>query len=178
MKDIIKRKLVRTDPAGYEIWSETSRLPTYTAMDMSAPNDAPETPEVSELIEQIEGASGQTITMETAYNPAGQYIGDPETAEFLCVKKGIAPELMGAGKVCSIGFCEKDQKWFGWSHRAIFGFGVGDEVAEGDCCASSGWTDEYLAEHPEADTSLPVGFRATTLDDARRMAVAFAESVG
>ena len=65
----------------------------------------------------------------------------------------------------------------GPSHRAIQGFAVGDAVKEGDLCASSGWTDEYLAEHPEADTSLPVGFVAHTLPDCQTMASAFAESV-
>ena len=44
-------------------------------------------------------------------------------------------------------------------------------------CASPGWTEEYLAEHPEADTSLPVGFKAKNLNGAKRMAIAFAESV-
>lgn len=34
-------------------------------------------------------------------------------------------------------------------NRMRFGFGVGDTVEEGDCTASSGWTDEFLAEHPE-----------------------------
>lgn len=25
-----------------------------------------------------------------------------------------------------LGFSEVNQKWYGWSHRAIFGFGIGD----------------------------------------------------
>lgn len=80
-------------------------------------------------------------------------------------------------KVCSIGFNEKEQKWYGWSHRAIFGFGIGSIVEEGSCCASSGWTEEYLKEHPDENLSLPVGFKAETLEDAKRMAIAFADSV-
>ena len=35
----------------------------------------------------------------------------------------------------------------------------------------------YVKEHPEADISVPVGFVANTLEDAKRMALAFAESV-
>ena len=97
---------------------------------------------------------------------------DEATKEYL-EKRGIVPE----DHKLSIGFCEQEQKWYGWSHRAIYGFGVGDVVKEGDCTATSGWTDEYLAEHPEEDLSLPVGFKAETLDDAKRMAIAFAESV-
>ena len=34
---------------------------------------------------------------------------------------------------CSIGWSEKDQKWYGWSHRAIFGFTIGSKVKKGDC---------------------------------------------
>jgi hypothetical protein len=35
--------------------------------------------------------------------------------------------------VCSIGWSDKDQKWYGWSHRAIYGFRPGDKVKKGDC---------------------------------------------
>lgn len=121
----------------------------------------------------------KAIPMLSAYNLNGDYIGNAKTAYFLCRKKGIKPELAGHnGKVCCIGFCKKEQKWYGWSHRAIFGFGIGDIVKEGDCTASSGWTEECLKEHPDWNLSLPVGFEANTLDDAKRMAIAFADSVG
>lgn len=121
---------------------------------------------------------GPPIEMRSAYTPEGDYLGDPKMARLLVVKRGIRPEKAQPDhSVCSIGFNEAEQKWYGWSHRAIYGFGVGDVVKDGDCCASSGWTEEYLAEHPEEDTSLPVGFQVNNLDDAKRMAVAFAESV-
>ena len=68
-------------------------------------------------------------------------------------------------------------KWYGWSHRALYGFGIGDEVHEGDLTNMSGFTDEYLSEHPEEDLSLPVGFVAKNLNDAKRMAIAFADAV-
>jgi len=117
--------------------------------------------------------------MTHAETPSGDYIGDSKTAHFLCKKRGIQPEKASPKHgVCSIGFCDAEQKWFGWSHRAIYGFGIGDVVKDGDCCAESGWTEDYLADHPEEDRRLPVGFTAKTLDDAKRMAVAFAESVG
>lgn len=120
-----------------------------------------------------------TVLVKSAYTPSGDYIGNKKTAHFLCSKRGIKPEKRDASKnVCSIGFCEVEQKWYGWSHRAIFGFGVGSVVKEGDCTASSGWTEEYLKDHPEDDLSLPVGFIAKSLEDAKRMAIAFAESVG
>jgi hypothetical protein len=118
--------------------------------------------------------------IEAAYSAKdGGYVGEWKDARWLH-EKGIAPEIRpgSCGSVCSIGFCDREQKWYGWSHRALYGFGIGDVVEKGSCCASSGWTDEYLAEHPEADESLPVGFKAETLDDAKRMAEAFAEGVG
>lgn len=40
-----------------------------------------------------------------------------------------------------LGWSEKQQKWYGWSHRAIYGFGVGSRVAPGDCA--------YVADTPE-----------------------------
>lgn len=107
----------------------------------------------------------------------GGYIGNEEDAKQL-QERGIAPQRRTEeSDTCSIGFCEKEQKWYGWSHRAIYGFGIGDVVEEGDVTNSSGWTDEYLEQHPELDTRLPVGFKAETLEDAKRMAIAFAEGV-
>lgn len=129
------------------------------------------------IIETINANGG--VVIKSAYTPSGDYIGNKQAAHFLVTKRGIKPEKISQNhNVCSIGFCESEQKWYGWSHRAIFGFGVGSIVKEGDCTASSGWTDEYLLEHPEADLSLPVGFQAKDLNDAKRMAIAFADSVG
>ena len=50
-------------------------------------------------------------------------------------------------------------------------------VKEGDCTAEEGLIEEYLVDHPEERRALPVGFTAKTMDDARKMAVAFAASV-
>lgn len=32
-----------------------------------------------------------------------------------------------------VGFSPKDDKWYGWSHRAIYGFEVGSTCKKGDC---------------------------------------------
>lgn len=117
------------------------------------------------------------VIVQSAYTLSGDYIGNKRTAHLL-FKRGIKPEKANpTHNVCSIGFCEREQKWYGWSHRAIYGFGIGDEVKEGDCTNSSGFIEEYLKEHPEEDLSLPVGFIAKDLIDAKRMAIAFASSV-
>lgn len=125
-----------------------------------------------------EGPNGPLEMKRMAYTPTGDFIGDSRVAHRLCAARGIAPEKRAPEhSVCSIGFSEKEQKWYGWSHRALYGFGIGHVVNEGDCAAGSGWTDEYLSDHPEEDVSVPVGFTAQTLDDCRRVAVAFADSV-
>ena len=83
------------------------------------------------------------MELKFAYTPEGHYIGSSRWAHRLTVKWGIKPQLRqdpknmdansGRGYPCSIGFCEHEQKWYGWSHRAIYGFGVGDRVKKGDC---------------------------------------------
>ena len=73
--------------------------------------------------------SGEDIEMTMAYTPEGHWIGEPKLAQRLCKDKGIKPELADdSNNICSIGYCEKDKKWYGWSHRAIFGFKVGDKL--------------------------------------------------
>jgi len=74
---------------------------------------------------------GKDFEMTKAFNVDGEYIGDSKMAHYLCKKRGIKPELIdNAHNVCSIGFCDTDNKWYGWSHRAICGFGVGNMIFE------------------------------------------------
>lgn len=76
----------------------------------------------------------EPLEMKVAYTPDGDYIGDSKWAYRLCKVHGVKPELRTANSsVCSIGFSERQQKWFGWSHRAIYGFGIGSETKRGDC---------------------------------------------
>jgi len=60
----------------------------------------------------------------------GVYIGEPRMARLLVDKYGITEFYKAHEKdtIVSIGFSERDQKWYGWSHRAISGFGVGTVV--------------------------------------------------
>lgn len=41
-----------------------------------------------------------------------------------------------------VGFSPKDGKWYGWSHRAIYGFKVGSECKKGDCHYKGSTTEE------------------------------------
>lgn len=60
---------------------------------------------------------------------------------------------------CGLGWSEKEQKWYGWSHRAIHGFGVGDKAME---C------------YPDGNKE---GKKCKTLEDCKQAAIAFANSV-
>lgn len=72
----------------------------------------------------------QSVYVDAAYTKDDKYIGDPKMARFLKDKYGIdkfelrTPE----SNICSIGYSPRNQKWYGWSHRAICGFGIGDKV--------------------------------------------------
>lgn len=112
--------------------------------------------------EMVQEPSGcPPFPMKSAYNSEGHYIGSSKDAYRICKLRGIRPELRTPeSDVCSIGFCAKEQKWYGWSHRAMFGFGVGSKLKKGDC----GY-ETYG------------GKVAKTLNDAKEIAKVFAESV-
>ena len=60
-----------------------------------------------------------------------------------------------------VGYSPKESKWYGWSHRAIYGFKIGSTCKEGDC--------HYTPEKGE--------WTAKTMDDAKQMAIDFNEGV-
>lgn len=59
----------------------------------------------------------------------------------------------------TIGYSEKEKKWYGFSHRAIFGFGIGHKVKPGHL------------------PSRLMGQKAKTIDDAKRFAMAFSREI-
>jgi len=85
--------------------------------------------------------------MRVCYNKSDQYVGDEDTGRYLA-QRGIAPEPADPQhSVCSIGYCEKDGKWYGWSHRAMFGFKVGDPPSRpGDCIRHGRIVDDTYAK--------------------------------
>lgn len=127
-------------------------------------------------VENVKCGDDKPTLMFSFYNKEGKYIGSIDNFKRLVIKRGIFPEAFSDHSVCSIGKSIKDGKWYGWSHRAIYGFKIGDKVKEGDCCASSGWTEEYLKDHSDEQV-LSVGFEAKTEEDCKKMAMAFASSV-
>ena len=98
------------------------------------------------------------------------WIGGAKEANFLCKKVGLrkieCPDG-GAykGHPAIIGFNEKEKKWYGWSHRAICGFGIGDKIFE----ENFGDDKTNFKSHGEADI--------TTMAQAQQAAINFAHSV-
>ena len=118
----------------------------------------------TELVDGKEYGSPD-ITMKSAYTPTGDYIGRSKFAHYLTVKRGIVPEKASPShNVTSIGFCKAENKWYGWSHRAIAGFGIGDKL--------------FIA--PFGDESTPFKQHGVetirTLSQAKQAAINFAAS--
>jgi len=65
----------------------------------------------------------------------------------------------------STGFDEEKEIWYGWSHRAVVGFKIGDKIFEPDF----GDDDTLFSEHGSKDIK--------TLDDAKLSAIAFSKYV-
>lgn len=80
-------------------------------------------------------------------------------------KHGIVPEkISSSSKVNQIGFSEKEQAWYGWSHRAIYGFKIGVKSGPGKV----GYETLKQENGP---------LEAKTLDDCKKMAIAFAKEI-
>lgn len=104
----------------------------------------------------------EDLETESAYSTKdGGYIGDAKEAKRLNKKYGIEifEKASSENNVVSVGFAPKEQKWYGWSHRAIAGFGINDEAFE---C------------FPEGNKK---GKKIKTLEQAKEAAKKFAESV-
>jgi len=91
--------------------------------------------------------------------PNLEYIGSPETAQWICIEKGVYPQSIEwpyyipfrevskkqtilnslsdvlphyyLANVCTIGWSEITKSWFGWSHRAMKGFTIGSKITKG-----------------------------------------------
>lgn len=80
-------------------------------------------------------------------------------------KHGIDPQKIDSShNVDSIGWSEKEQKWYGWSHRAIYGFKIGDKSSQGK-----------VGYQTLKDKRWPT--EAKTKEDCKKMAIAFAEEI-
>lgn len=159
---------------------------------------------------EAERVGKDSIFLLTAHsNIDGGLVGNASQALML-LRKGIAPQKRTPDSLtCSIGFCDREQKWYGWSHRAMYGFGIGHKTKKGDCGYITSDTRQLLSElkqmfsepyyvNPSFDVSwrgitvnygppgdregefFPLGkgeWTAETLEDAKQMAMDFAEEV-
>ena len=84
----------------------------------------------------------------------------------LLYKRGIREQIQSQNNnsegTCNIGFNPKEQMWYGWSHRAIYGFGIGYVISEDDIAN---------------DVNLPVGYEIKSLSECKKLAILFAKSV-
>ena len=76
-----------------------------------------------------------SFTMRSAYTKNKDYIGNTGIAHRLWRKYGIEhfERRKDDSTICSVGYSPRDNKWYGWSHRAIYGFSIGSEVKKGSC---------------------------------------------
>lgn len=82
---------------------------------------------------------------EVMANP--RYHGLGENFQRFLDERGIVPERITPDSYsCCIGFSESEQKWYGWSHRGVCGFGVGSEVSKGDCAYHAPNPNDFLED--------------------------------
>ncbi len=104
------------------------------------------------------------MKMKNVRNKTGDYAGEEGVSKSL-EKYGIAPEMIDDdSSVCTIGWSDHEQKYYGWSHRAMFGFGIDDMIYEEDFA-----DDVPFREHGSV--------RIRNKSDARNAAVNFARDV-
>ena len=143
-----------------------------------------------------------------AYTEDDKLVGDLKWASQL-LDRGIDPTTLdnsGPDTTCCIGFQPEEQKWYGWSHRAIYGFGVGSTILRGNCGYQPPNFDAWVQglmnfyEYPfrsisdkevtlhgkgELEITIPLSeftpgkgeWEAQDLSDAKQMARDFAEGV-
>lgn len=108
----------------------------------------------------------EPVTVEIAYTFNGNYVGEEDLAKYLFDEMGLEKvQPSDNSNVCNIGFNAKNKKWYGWSHRAIHGFGIGDKIFEEDFGTD---TTDY-SEHGKRTIK--------TLEEAKISATKFAEHV-
>ena len=67
------------------------------------------------------------------------------------LKRGITEHLQSInGGSMQLGFNPDEQKWYGWSHRALYGFTTGSECKKGSC--------HYQADNKENFAEACLGF--------------------
>lgn len=124
-------EVISTEPMPFNcvISTEVWETPSFEVVGISDDTD-----EVAAELESQLSQAPDRITIKVGRNGDGDYIGDEDFARLMVEERGISPEMRTPGSgTCSIGFRATDSKWYGWSHRAWFGFGIGSTCKRGDC---------------------------------------------
>lgn len=145
----------------------------------------------TEVIDHPDKSLPQKTTRKAYTYPGGTHIGNFKHGKLICETMKIKPELASPEMTtCTIGFCEHEQKWYGWHHGLIAGFGIGAQATH--------LINAPTHKSPPEDTpskELPYRKRplnqntaknivkkaeiittAKTLDDAKNMAICFSET--
>lgn len=116
---------------------------------------------LTEFINQVSEVKPSTIPEDNAmcyYSKIdGSYFGREgmeRDIKFL-LKKGITEQLQNAHNVedhtVNVGFNREENKWYGWSHRAIYGFGIGSECKKGHCGYTPSTPEDLFKNVTEKD---------------------------
>lgn len=101
------------------------------------------------------------LCYKRVYGTDGLLIGDVMFTEKIVHQLGIRPEGRDPDSIhCSIGKSHLDDMWYGWSHRAIMGFGIGHIVG------GANLSEKFIT-----------GYIVTTEEECRELACIFAVSV-
>lgn len=94
----------------------------------------------------------RSVVMRSAYSKKGDYIGTAVFAFRMVNVHGIRSfeKAKPNDNICTIGYSPGNNKWYGWSHRGIHGYGIGSQYKKA---------------------------RAVNLTQAKRFAAAFADSI-
>ena len=123
---------------------------------------------VVEDIVQIGSESGDTMKTTSIMNKAGEYAGPAEDVRKFFDEHAIAPEMRTEdANVCTVGWSEKERKYYGWSHRAAFGFAIGDKI----------YDPGFSSPHAMIPANERGAETIQTKEDARRSASNYAEDV-
>ena len=81
----------------------------------------------------------------------------------MSINRAMGKPLSETGcNAVSIGFSEKEQKWYGWTHRGYGAFGIGYEVKQGS-----------IMDTKDAKYQYP--FKVETLEQAKELAIYIAD---
>ena len=106
------------------------------------------------IAEKVPSRIPESAAFEWVTKSRGDYITlvgmeqDKGVLEFL-VQHGATEHISSsweAGSPINIAFSPSEQKWYGWSHRAIFGFGIGSTCKKGDCHYTPTDKDDFLED--------------------------------